>query len=996
MKAPSKIHTQSRILQTFRALGVVASDVPVDHSRTGFVTAAIGRSFQVYDTDKLTPVAVSSQLPKKIRAVVTVVAKNQTFCAVGRDIHVFERVREVSILRGHVAAITQLLAVGDALFSIGEDRTLRVWSISDLELLNTITFDAMFTPTVLLHPATYLNKVIVGSAEGAIQLWNVRTLKCIYSFKGWGSEITSLAQSPAVDVAAIGLADGRIFIHNLKFDTTLMTFAQTTEGRVTSLSFRNDDKSPWLASGTSSGDVILWNLETQRLQAKIPVAHDADVATVYFLPSEPVLLTSSGDNSIKLWIFDQLDQSARLLKSRQGHKAPPTKIRYYGHNIQKDGMVCQILSASQDRSFRMFHTAREQQSAELSQGPLLKKVKRNTFDMKLSPIVQMAAIDTREKDWPNVVTCHQAEPAAYVWSIFRKAIGKKVLQQVDDLHDEKNRHYKATSVAISACGNFALVGSLGGAIYLYNIQSGEKRGSFPTAATAAPQLIKALTMPGASYVQKPDHSAGDKHTGAVSGVVVDALNTTVVSSGLDGQLKFWDFSSHTLTQSLDLGSPITHLDLHKESGFVVATCDDFVLRVVDIATRKIVRRLRGHTHVLTDVCFSPDARWLVSSSADGSLRIWDLPTGKCVDYVKFKHAVTSVAMSPTGEFIATCHTSQVGIFLWANRAYFENVFLDAEPTEPILMGMPLPLSEEEMPLDVTVDHAGETTTTDQYEAPTGVDRRAFVSPIAPSSLVTLSTAPKAMWQSLFQLELIKKRNKPKEAPKAPEQAPFFLPTIRKDDVHPTFESTMMGGASDKKAKQVEAKKTKDEPSMDGWGDNDDEAWGDADDDDNDAATKPVVASSRIVKSTGLTSSRSKLASLLDHHAQDDQILEVDGIATVATRHPIMAYLQTLSASGVDVELSTLCMGEFDAEGKQHLHWFLDFLLVMVQSRQQFQVVQVYLNRFLKVHEDIVVADTALLAKVQALHAKQQAAWEHLQHLLQHNLCLVQYLSKMQM
>ncbi|RHY46670.1 hypothetical protein DYB30_005275, partial [Aphanomyces astaci] len=707
----TRVHTQSRILQTFRALGVVASDVPVAYSRAGFITAAIGKSFQVYETEKLTPVAVSAQLPKKIRALTTVLHKNQTFCAVGRDIHVFERVKETTILQGHSAPITQLLAVGEYLFSTAEDHTMRV----TLELVNSIEFADNFTPTVLLHPATYLNKIVVGSAQGELQLWNVRTLKCIYSFKvyihlytmtttlttvlyfqGWGSEVTSVAQSPAVDVAAIGLADGRIFVHNLKFDVTLMQFAQPTEGRVTSLSFRNDDKSPWLASGTSSGDVILWNLETQRLQAKIPVAHDADVATVLFLPSEPVLLTSSGA-------------------------------------LRSDGMVCQILSASQDRSFRLFHTAREQQSAELSQGPLLKKAKRH-YDFKLSPIVQLAAIDTRE----------------------------------------------------NSCGNFALVGSQGGAIYLYNMQSGEKRGSFPTAATAAPKLIKSLTLPGASYVSKAtDGSLEDKHTAAVTGVAVDVLNETVVSTSLDGLVKFWSFSSHSVVGTLDLKSPITQIELHKESGLVAVACDDFVVRVVDLSTKKVVRQLRGHVHQITDVTFSPDARWLVTSAADGSLRVWDLPTGKCIDFVKFKHAVTSLSMSPTGEFIATAHTGQVGIYLWANRSYFENVFVDKEPTDAIAMGMPVPLSEEEMPLDVHVETAAAEEDRVGHQTSSSGASDLFESPIGTSTgLVTLSTAPKAMWQSLFQLELIKKRNKPKQAPQAPPLAPFFLPTVRKEDVRP--------------------------------------------------------------------------------------------------------------------------------------------------------------------------------------------------------------------
>lgn len=44
-------------------------------------------------------------------------------------------------------------------------------------------------------------------------------------------------------------------------------------------------------------------------------------------------------------------------------------------------------------------------------------------------------------------------------------------------------------------------------------------------------------------------------------------------------------------------------------------------------------------------------------------------------------------------------------------------------------------------------------------------------------MISLSGLPKSRWQTLLNLEAIKKRNKPKEAPKAPEKAPFFLPTL---------------------------------------------------------------------------------------------------------------------------------------------------------------------------------------------------------------------------
>lgn len=39
-----------------------------------------------------------------------------------------------------------------------------------------------FVPTALAHPPTYLNKVLVGSEGGALQLWNVRTGRWVLRF----------------------------------------------------------------------------------------------------------------------------------------------------------------------------------------------------------------------------------------------------------------------------------------------------------------------------------------------------------------------------------------------------------------------------------------------------------------------------------------------------------------------------------------------------------------------------------------------------------------------------------------------------------------------------------------------------------------------------------------------------------------------------------------------------------------------------------------------
>lgn len=113
---------------------------------------------------------------------------------------------------------------------------------------------------------------------------------------------------------------------------------------------------------------------------------------------------------------------------------------------------------------------------------------------------------------------------------------------------------------------------------MYNMQSGQHRQSFPA------RLPK-------SRVSKLNISPSTKHTKAVTGLMIDSLNRTVVSCGLDGKVKFWDLLSGSFIDELDWHpmAAITGLRYNKASELVAFSCDDLSIRVIDLETRKLVR-----------------------------------------------------------------------------------------------------------------------------------------------------------------------------------------------------------------------------------------------------------------------------------------------------------------------------------------------------------------------------------------------------------------------
>jgi WD40 repeat protein len=617
-----------------------------------------------------------------------------------------------------VASASTTKALGSGGTLVASARGARLWDASSGRCVRV--FEGHFVPpsSVALSPdGSFL---LVAGADGVLDLWEIASGRCVWSLGGRGGN-GSQAWSPDDHFALRSIGDLVRLWREMKLEAETKLKGR---GPTTAVAFSPDGR--YVLAGC--GAVVRVLEAPSGLCQQQFKGHTAAVRAVAWGPDGDFALSGSDDRTVRLWEVS----CGRCLRTFTGHSDVVTAVAWSpdGRHALSGSADARLglwrlspppqpmplaASRSTTTSSSAYHLLLAKAREAITEGRLVRAVRalrrarqepgcarrEDALEVarQLSSLVGHQAF---AGGWQrHVVTEHTSEVTAVAISPDGRCAvsadwdGRQRLWEVPSgrlLRFLGNRAHGAASVAFSPNGNlilsgnsqrradlseaatgrclrslqghqarvsatafspdgrFALTGSHDRTMRLWDIATGKCRQAFrawaPSPADILPTilwLVVFLQLAVLGLVGLETEAGGRirlqlPHVAGFLALVLVAL-VLVALVLLAKALRF----SHR--------DRVTSVAISPDGRLAVSGSADTTVRLWNIATGRRLRTLRGHHRAVTVVAWTSDGRSVVSAGADRALRVWVVSSGRCRCICKgHTGCVTSVAISADGRF----------------------------------------------------------------------------------------------------------------------------------------------------------------------------------------------------------------------------------------------------------------------------------------------------------------------------------------------------------
>ena len=158
------------------------------------------------------------------------------------------------------------------------------------------------------------------------------------------------------------------------------------------------------------------------------------------------------------------------------------------------------------------------------------------------------------------------------------------------------------------------------------------------------------------------------HEGPVKAAAFSPDGKLVATGSDDSSIRTWNVADGALIAKLPMPKPVTALSFNKDGTQLIAGHADNVIRLWATPTAAIdpaapapmpVKEMPGHGGPVTHLSLLTASNEIITGSADGTVRLWNLDNGGQQFNQNLGAPVSGVAVSADGQFVAGCAENNI-------------------------------------------------------------------------------------------------------------------------------------------------------------------------------------------------------------------------------------------------------------------------------------------------------------------------------------------------
>lgn len=562
--------------------------------------------------------------------------------------------------------------------------------------------------TVLHHPAAVYaisyspdGRYLVSSSKNKIYVWNASNAQCLRILEGHTWDVSSLVFSSDGEQIASASHDGTVRLWDSSTGRCRLVMKGHSEP-VVDVTFSPDNK--YLISASRDESLRVWDSATGRC-LRILTGHRAAVLGVAISPDGKRIVSTSEDKTARIWSA-RTGKCLRILKGHNGIVGSVSIAQCY----TQYSFGTWAATSSSDKTIRLWDIRTGQcriilKEHESKVNSVQFSKQKNYFEQYLVS----ASNDGTVRLW-NVMTekeegCFGGHHSKITISATVSPDGKHLASaswdgtviirniQMQRYYHEDMNHVGSISFKRNGECVYIITRSNGDNDLALVIEKDEMCILEPDPGTEinSPVICTACNYMSTRLVAATDDlslriiDAETKkcltilsgHTEAIRCVAYSLDESHVASASFDCTVRIWDVSTGN---ALVIEAPEVQCVTFSPDGKYIATAsghffspefydtEDWgdvqdLVCIWDANTGRLIVTFFGHEDEVRCVRFSPDGRLVASSAYDGTIRIWDITSRKCVKLIKDRNRwIHSIEFSPDGNYLASTNQSEVRVW----------------------------------------------------------------------------------------------------------------------------------------------------------------------------------------------------------------------------------------------------------------------------------------------------------------------------------------------